>query len=67
MLDVIQKVDGNIVVVSSWGNDKKASAKQAFHNTCRLLYSDATTSGVVAILDDNLEIVDGCKEFIKKD
>lgn len=68
MLDVVQKVNGNIVVVSSWSDDKKASAKQSFHDRCKLLYSDAaTTSGVVAILDDNLEIVDGCKEFIKKD
>lgn len=67
MLDVVQKVNGNIVIVSSWGDDKKASAKQAFHNACMLLYSDAaTTSGVVAILDDNFDVVDGCKEFIKK-
>lgn len=64
--DVIQKVDGNIVVKSSW-KDNKASAKQAFHDVCRLLYSDkATTEGVVVVLDDNLDVVDGCKEFIVK-
>ena len=67
MFDVIQKVNGNIVVKSSWTDDKKAQAKQSFHDTCRLLYADAeTTSGVVAILDDNLDVVDGCKEFIVK-
>ena len=67
MLDVIQKVNGNIVIKSSWADDKKANAKQSFHDTCRLLYADAeTTSGVVAIVDDNLDVVDGCKEFIVK-
>lgn len=64
--DVIQKVNGSIVVKSSW-KDNKTSAKQSFHDTCRLLYADKdTTSGVVAIIDDNLDVVDGCKEFIVK-
>lgn len=68
MFDVVQKVNGNLVIKSSWADDKKASAKQAFHDVCRLLYADAeTTSGVVAILDDNLDVVDGCKEFIVKE
>lgn len=67
MYDVIQKVNGNMVIKSSWGEDKKANAKQAFHDTCRLLYADAeTTSGVIAILDENLDVVEGCKEFIVK-
>ncbi len=64
--DVIQKVNGNIVVVSTW-TDNLSGAKKAFHDRCALLYSDAeTTSGVVAILDDNLDVVDGMKEFIVK-
>lgn len=67
MLDVMQKVNGNMVVVSSWPDDNKASAKQSFHDRCKLLYSDKdTTSGVVAILDDNFDVVDGCREFIVK-
>lgn len=67
MLDVIQKVNGNMVIKSSWADANKASAKQAFHDACRLLYADAeTTGGVVAIVDDNLDVVDGCKEFIVK-
>lgn len=67
MLDVIQKVNGNLNVVSSWADTNKAGAKQAYHNTCKNLYADAeTTSGVVAIVDDNLDIVEGCKEFIVK-
>ncbi len=64
--DVVQKVNGNIVVKSSWDNNT-VGAKQAFHNVCKLLYADPdTTSGVVAILDDNFDVLEGCKEFIKK-
>ena len=64
--DVVQKVNGNLVVVSSW-DDNKNGAKQSFHDRCKLLYSDPdTTSGVVAILDDNLDVVDGKIEFISK-
>lgn len=65
--DVIQKVSGNTVVVSTW-EDNLNGAKQAFHERCKLLYADKdTTSGVVAILDDNLDVVDGKKEFIVKE
>lgn len=64
--DVVQKVNGNLVIVSSWV-DNKNGAKQAFHERCKLLYSDAeTTSGIVAILDDNLDVLEGFKEFIDK-
>ena len=67
MLDVIQKVDGNTVVVSSWGDDALASAKAAYHDRCKLLYADPdTTKGVVVLVDDRLDVVDGCKEFIEK-
>lgn len=65
--DVVQKVNGNLVVVSTW-EDNKNAAFQDFHNRCRLLYSDSeTTKAVVEILDDNLEVVDGKKEFINKE
>lgn len=64
--NVTQIVAGNMVIQSTW--DNKVSAKQAFHNVCMNLYADKdTTSGVVAILDDNLDVVDGCKEFIVKE
>lgn len=64
--DVVQKVNGNMVVKSTW--DDKAKAIGAFHDVCRLLYADADTkSGVVAVLDDNLDVVDGHKEFIVKE
>jgi len=64
--DVVQKVNSNLVIVSTW-TDNLVSAKQAYHERLKLLYSDKdTTSGVVAILDDNLDVVDGMKEFIVK-
>lgn len=64
--DVVQKVNGNMVIISTWDNNL-IGAKKAFHDRCALLYNDAeTTSGVVAILDDNLDVVDGKKEFINK-
>ena len=65
--DVVQKVNGNLVVRSTWVDDK-TGAKQDFHNVCKNLYADKdTTNGVVAILDDNLDVVDGHKEFIVKE
>lgn len=67
MFDVIQKVNGNLVIVSSWGDDNKAGAKSAYFERVHLLYADKdTTSGVVALVDDRLDVVDGCKEFIVK-
>lgn len=64
--DVVQKVDGNLVIKSTW-IDNLVGAKQAFHDTCKALYADKdTTSGVVAILDDNLDVVEGKKEYIQK-
>lgn len=64
--DVVQKVSGNLTVVSTW-EDNKNGAKQAFHHQCELLYADKdTTSAVVAILDDNLDVVDGNKVYINK-
>lgn len=67
MFDVIQKVNGNLVIVSSWEDENKAGAKSAYFERVHLLYADAETiSGVVALVDDNLDVVDGCKEFIVK-
>lgn len=65
-LDVVQKVNGDLVIVSTWVDNPNA-AKKAFHDRCALLYADAeTTSGVVAVLDENLDVFEGMKEFIEK-
>jgi hypothetical protein len=67
MYDVVQKVGGNLVVNSSWGEDQLAQAKAAYFDTCKALYADEPTkSGVVKLLDNNLDVVDGCVEYIKK-
>ena len=64
--DVVQKVNGNLTVISTWADDKNA-AKQAYHDQCKLLYGDKdTTTGYVAIFDDNLDVLEGMKEFINK-
>lgn len=64
--DVVQKINGNLTIISTWDGDKNG-AKKAYFERCKLLYSDTeVTDGVVAILDDNLEVVDGKKEFINK-
>lgn len=64
--NVVQNVSSNMVIKSTW--EDKAKAKQAYHDTLKNLYSDKdTTSGVVAILDDNLDVVDGMKELINKE
>lgn len=65
-LNVIQNILGNVTVVSTW-DDNLAGAKSAYFNQCKLLYSDAeTTSGVVGLYDEHMQIVDGCREEIKK-
>ena len=52
-LFVVQTADGNMTIVSEW-TDNPNGAKQAFHNQCRMLYSDKdTSSAYVAILDEN--------------
>jgi len=62
---VMQSVGGNTIIKSEWSDKNKA--KQAFHDTCRLLYADEqTTKATVTILDENSDIVDGKREFIDK-
>ena len=65
--DVVQKVNGNLVINSTW-IDNLSGAKAAYGGLMKTLYNDPdTTSGVIAILDDNLDVVEGLKHFIKKD
>ena len=65
-LNVIQNIEGNVTVVSTW-EDNLAGAKQAYFNNVMLLYADKpTTSGVCGLYDEHMNIVDGCKEEIKK-
>ena len=63
--NVIQKYNGALSLVSEWENNL-AGAKQAYHHQCELMYSDKDFGAVIAIVDDKLDTVDGCKTFIKE-
>ena len=64
--DVVQKVNGNMVVVSSW-TDNRSGAIKAFHDRCALLWADTeTTNAVVKLFDDNMDVVEGKMEIINK-
>lgn len=66
-LNVLQNVEGNITNVSTWV-DNIAGAKKAYHDRCGLLWVEQeVTNAVVILVDENMDIVDGCKEYIKKE
>lgn len=61
---LVQCVNGNFSIVSEHGEDKQA-AVVAFHNRCMILWNapDVIT-GMVKILDEQLDTVDGKMEYI---
>ncbi len=64
--DVVQKVNGNMTIVSSWVDNRNGAIK-AFHDRCALLWADAeTTNAVIKLFDDNMDIVEGKMEIINK-
>lgn len=61
---LINVVNGNFAVFSEHGEDLQA-AKIAFHNRCSALWGDAPTlSAEVKIVDENLDTVEGYREYI---
>lgn len=65
-LFVVQIANGSMTIVSEW-NDNPNGAKQAFHNQCKNLYADKdTTQAYVAIIDEQLDVYQGFKEFVNK-
>ena len=63
--NVVQNVNSNMVIVSTW--DDKNKAKQAYGHQMELLYSDKdTTTGTLAILDDNLDVVDDNTQLLRR-
>ena len=63
-LAIIQCADGNYRIVYE-GITTEQSALINFHNLCAALWGDAgTTEATVAIVDENLDIYHGYKEFI---
>lgn len=66
-LNVLQNVEGNITNVSTWV-DNITGAKKAYHDRCGLLWGEKdVTNAVVILVDENMDTVDGCKEYIKKE
>lgn len=65
--DVVQKVDGNLTIVSTWV-DNKAGARAAFHERVALLTKDASVSedSYVAVFDEALDVLEGMKVQINK-
>ena len=64
---IIQVNNGNFSVVSEWGTNLN-SAKVNFHSVCQTLWnaSDVITA-MIMIADENLDAVEGYKEFIHHD
>lgn len=64
---VATAIDGAFLIRSEWGDKEKAFA--AFHSLCAVLYNDpsmAGKKGVVKVLDENLDCVDGKYEAIDR-
>ena len=62
---IVTVTDGNIVVRAE-GITNLESAKQSFHHWCELLISDKSfLKGMVKLLDENLDCVEGEMEFIQ--
>lgn len=60
---VITVTDGNFVIRSEWSNPE--GAIKAFHSLASALWNDTNLEkGYVAIVDSNLDIYNGYKEFI---
>ena len=62
---VIQQINGAYAV--KYEGENLDSMKYNYHNWLSLLYNDTgAVKGVVKLVDENLDVVDGCVEFIDK-
>ena len=61
---VLTVTDGNFLIRSEW-NDKSKAIK-AFHSLASALWADDAgfSKGYIAIIDENLDVVEGYKEYI---
>lgn len=63
---IITNTDGNNVVRAEGITDKESAFKQ-FHHWCELLFNDDSfTYGVIKVLDENLDCVEGKMELINR-
>lgn len=64
---VIKCINGNYIVDSE-GYTSVDTAKVQFHGVCRALWNEPTViSAEVRIMDENLDTVEGYKEYIHHD
>ena len=60
---IITVTDGNFLIHSEWSD--VVSAIKAFHSLASALWNDTGfTEGYIAIIDSNLDIYEGYKEYI---
>ena len=65
MYAIIQQINGAYAV--KYEGENLDSMKYNYHNWLSLLYNDTgAVKGVVKLVDGNLDVVDGCVEFIDK-
>lgn len=63
---IITNTDGNNVVRAEGITDKE-NAFKSFHHWCELLFNDNTFEyGVIKVLDENLDCVEGKMELINR-
>jgi len=62
---VIEVTNGNFNIKSEHGENLQA-AKVAFHDRCKALWNDAPTkTAKVMIVDEQLDCVEGYREYIR--
>lgn len=60
---IIKCINSNFAIDSEWGD--LTSAKTQFHGLCQTLWNAPDVlSAYVAIVDEQLDVVDGYKEYI---
>lgn len=61
---VIKVTDGNYNIHSE-GHLTPEAAKVEYHGLCRALWNEPSVlTAYAAVIDEQLDVVDGCKEFI---
>lgn len=61
---LVQVSNGNFSIVAEYGENKQG-AFVGFHDRCKILWNATDVlSAVVAVMDENLDVVEGKKEYI---
>lgn len=64
---VIKVTNGNFNIHAEGFADNVNGAKVSYHDLCKVLWNDAgTQTACVMIVDENLDVLPGYKEYISK-